>query len=33
MGLDRLKWMQVLAMIVIVGGMVLTNLGKRRRRA
>ncbi len=31
MGLDRLKWIQVVAMAVIVGGMVLTNAGKRRR--
>lgn len=30
MGLDSLKWIQVVAMAVIVGGMVLTNLGKRR---
>lgn len=30
MGLDRLKWLQVVAMVVIVGGMVLTNLAKRR---
>lgn len=31
MGLDHLKLIQVLAMAVIVGGMVLTNVGKRRR--
>lgn len=31
MGLDRLKWIQVLAMGIIVAGMVLTNIGKRRR--
>lgn len=31
MGLDRLKWIQVVAMLIIVGGMVLTNVGKRRR--
>lgn len=31
MGLDKLKWVQVLAMAIIVGGMVLTNIGKRRR--
>lgn len=31
MGLDRLKWIQVIAMLVIVAGMVLTNMGKRRR--
>lgn len=29
MGLDRLKWIQVVAMVVIVGGMILTNIGKR----
>lgn len=33
MGLDRLKWIQVLAMVIIVVGMVLTNVGKRRRTA
>lgn len=33
MGLDRLKWVQVVAMIIIVGGMVLTNVGKKRRLA
>lgn len=33
MGLDRLKWIQVLAMVIIVGGMVLTNVGKKRRTA
>lgn len=32
MGLDKLKWMQVVAMAIIVGGMVLTNIGKRRRK-
>lgn len=31
MGIDRLHWIQVVAMVVIVGGMVLTNLGKRKR--
>lgn len=33
MGLDKLKWIQVVAMAVIVAGMVLTNLGKRKRVA
>lgn len=33
MGLDHLKWMQVVAMIIIVGGMILTNVGKKRRKA
>lgn len=33
MKLDSLRWPQVLAMAVIVGGMVLTNVGKRRRAA
>lgn len=33
MGLDRLKWIQVAAMIIIVAGMVLTNVGKKRRVA
>lgn len=31
MGLDKLKWIQVLAMAIIVGGMVLTNVGKSRK--
>lgn len=31
MGLDKLKWIQVIAMLIIVGGMVLTNVGKHRR--
>lgn len=33
MGIDRLKWIQVIAMAIIIGGMILTNIGKRRRRA
>lgn len=32
MGIDHLKWIQVVAMAVIIAGMVLTNLGKRRRK-
>lgn len=32
MGIDHLKWVQVLAMAVIIGGMVLTNVGKKRRK-
>lgn len=31
MKLDSLHWLQVLAMIVIIFGMVLTDRGKRRR--
>lgn len=31
MGLDKLKWIQVLAMAIIIIGMILTNIGKRRR--
>lgn len=31
MGLDHLKWIQVVAMLVIVGGMVFTNIGKKHR--
>lgn len=31
MKLDRLHWTQVGAMVIIVAGMVLTNIGKRRR--
>lgn len=31
MGLDKLKWIQVLAMGVIIVGMILTNIGKKRR--
>lgn len=33
MHLDHLKWIQVLAMAIVVVGMVLTNIGKRRRSA
>lgn len=33
MGLDHLKWIQVVAMAVIIIGMVITNIGKRRRKA
>lgn len=32
MGLDRLRWVQVLAMAIIVAGMVLTTLGKKKRK-
>lgn len=32
MGLDHLKWIQVIAMAVIIVGMVLTNIGKKRRK-
>ena len=32
MGLDKLHWIQVLAMAIIIGGMALTNIGKRRRQ-
>lgn len=31
MGLDHLRWVQIVAMIVIIAGMALTNIGKRRR--
>ncbi|WP_289157767.1 EamA family transporter [uncultured Muribaculum sp.] len=31
MGLGHLKWMQVIAMLIIVGGMVLTNFSKLRK--
>ncbi|MCH5319365.1 MAG: DMT family transporter [Paramuribaculum sp.] len=31
MGLDKLKWIQVVAMLIIIFGMVLTNIGKRKR--
>ena len=31
MGLDRLKAIQVIAMVIIIAGMVLTNIGKRKR--
>lgn len=31
MGLDHLKGIQVIAMVIIIAGMVLTNIGKRRR--
>lgn len=32
MGLARLHWLQVVAMGIIVGGMVLTNIGKKHRK-
>lgn len=31
MGIDHLKWIQVVAMAIIIGGMLLTNIGKKRR--
>lgn len=31
MGLSHLKWLQVIAMIIIIGGMILTNIGKHKR--
>lgn len=31
MGLDQLHWQQVLAMGIIIGGMILTNIGKHKR--
>lgn len=31
MKLDTLHWTQVLAMVIIIGGMLLTTIGKRRR--
>ena len=33
MGLDTLRWAQVAAMVVIIAGMVLTNIGKRHRHS
>lgn len=33
MKLDELHWIQVLAMVIIVGGMVLVNIGKKRRKS
>lgn len=32
MGLAHLRWLQVIAMVIIVGGMVLTNIGKKYRK-
>ncbi|MDE6393078.1 MAG: EamA family transporter [Muribaculaceae bacterium] len=32
MGLDRLRWIQVLAMVIIVAGMIMTNLGRKHRK-
>lgn len=32
MGLAHLKWLQVLAMVIIIAGMVLTNVGKHHRQ-
>lgn len=31
LGLDRIRWIQVLAMVVIIGGMVMSNIGKYRK--
>lgn len=32
MGIDHLKWVQVLAMAIIIAGMVMTNIGKKKRK-
>lgn len=32
MGLDKLKWVQIAAMVIIVGGVALTNIGKCHNR-
>lgn len=32
MGLAHLKWMQVIAMLIIIAGMICTNIGKKRRQ-
>ncbi|MCH5226471.1 MAG: EamA family transporter [Muribaculaceae bacterium] len=32
MGLAHLKWLQIVAMVIIVAGMVLTNVGKKHRK-
>ena len=32
MGLDKLHWLQVVAMLIIIAGMLLTNIAKRRRQ-
>lgn len=32
MGLDHLKLMQVIAMVIIIAGMILTNIGKKKRK-
>ncbi|MBD5224632.1 MAG: EamA family transporter [Bacteroidales bacterium] len=31
MGIDHIRWIQILAMAVIIAGMILTNVGKKRR--
>ena len=33
MGLDHMKWIQIVAMVIIVIGMALTNIGKGHRKA
>lgn len=33
MGLAHLRWLQVIAMAIIIGGMVLTNIGKKHRKS
>lgn len=30
MGIDKLRWMQVVAMLIIIGGMILSNIGKKK---
>lgn len=31
MGIDHLKWIQVIAMAIIIAGMTVTNIGKKKR--
>lgn len=31
MGIDKIKWIQVVAMVIIIGGMVLTNIAKKKK--
>lgn len=33
MGLDKLRWIQVVAMAIIIAGMIMTNIGKKHRKS
>lgn len=33
MGIDHLKWIQVIAMAIIIAGMAVTNIGKKKRKS
>ena len=33
MDLDKLRWIQVVAMAIIIVGMIMTNIGKKHRKS